>query len=241
MLKSWDARRDYFVANNHEEAIEFSCDHLIHSAQRAILQRGKFAIALSGGSTPDPIYQRFVEKAELDWSKVWLFFGDERAVPPDHPDSNYAMCMKSFQKVPIPPSQIFRMKAETEIEKHARDYEEKIHHVLEKNLFDLVLLGLGEDGHTASLFPNTLALQINDQLVVANFISEKKCFRMTLTFPCINNSLHSVFHVFGAKKKLIVPQVLNAAIDSPFPASRIGTAQNKALWILDSDSAANLK
>lgn len=241
MLKPWDARRDLLIGNSYEEAIELAATHMLHSAKRAILHRGKFSIALSGGSTPKPVYERFIEIADLDFSKVWLFFSDERAVPPDHPDSNYAMAMKSFNQLPIPPSQIFRMKAETDIEKNARDYEEKIHHVLGKNLFDLVLLGLGEDGHTASLFPNTDALQINNRLVASNFISEKKCYRMTLTFPCINQSIQSTFHVFGPKKKEILPQVLNAAIDSEFPASRVGTAEKRALWILDKESAVHLK
>ena len=133
------------------------------------------------------------------------------------------------------------MRAETEIERQATDYEEKIHRTLGKNLFDLVMLGIGEDGHTASLFPNGQKIVANNQLVIANYISEKKTWRMSLTFTCINQSFHSTIYAIGPSKHLIVPQALEAAIDSPFPASRIGTAERKALWILDSDAARLLK
>ncbi|MBU6445770.1 MAG: 6-phosphogluconolactonase [Verrucomicrobia bacterium] len=211
----------------------------MHSAERAIQKRGRFAVALSGGSTPKAIYER-LSTQKLDWSKIWLFWSDERAVPPDHPDSNYRMAMEFFKRVPIPPSQIFRMIAESEIEKNALNYEETIRHVLKNQLFDLVMLGIGEDGHTASLFPNTPGLEVNNRLVIANKIEEKKAWRMTLTFSCINQSFHSTLYCIGPSKQIIVPKVLNAAIISDFPASRIGTAENKALWILDTDAAKNL-
>ena len=241
MLSSWDNRRDYIIAGNTQETIDFAVENWIHSAERAILERGRFAVALSGGSTPKAIYEHLEKRAKLDWSKIWLFWSDERAVPPDHPESNYRMAMESFKNLPIPPSQIFRMVGETDIEKNALDYEEKIKRLLGKNLFDLVMLGIGEDGHTASLFPNTAGIKINNRLVISNYISEKKCLRMTLTFPCINQSFHSTIYALGASKHLIVPQVLQAPIDSPFPASRIGTAEHKALWILDKAAAIHLK
>ena len=240
MLKSWDARRDYIIAGDVKQTIDFAVEHLVHSAQKSIQQRGRFAVALSGGSTPKAIYERLVLE-KLDWDKIWLFWSDERAVAPDHPDSNYRMAMESFQKVPIPPSQIFRMIAESDIEKHAADYEEKICHLLGNHLFDLVMLGVGEDGHTASLFPHTKSLEIEDRLVSANYISEKKTWRMTLTFACINQSFHSVIYAIGASKEFIVPKVLSAPILSEYPASRIGTDEKKALWILDQGAAKSLK
>ena len=240
LVESWDERRDYIVLEDSKAAVEFAVEHWIHCAERAIQQRGRFAVALSGGSTPKAIYERLV-KEKVDWSKVWLFWSDERAVPPDHPDSNYRMAMESFSKVPVPPSQIFRMKGEKEIEKNALDYEEKIHHNLDKHLFDLVMLGVGEDGHTASLFPNTKALEEKNRLVVANHISEKNTWRMTLTFGCINKSLHTVIYAIGPSKHLIVPKVLQAAIESPFPSSKVGTPEHKALWVLDAAAASIIK
>lgn len=235
MLKSWDERRDYFAGKNTQEAIDFAVENWIHTAKRAIQQRGRFAVALSGGSTPKAIYAELVKKADLDWKLIWLFFSDERAVPPDHPDSNYCMAMESFQKVPIPISQIFRMQAEKNIEQNAKNYEEQIKHHLGPHLFDLVMLGLGEDGHTASLFPDTDALKIQNRLVVPNYIPDKKSWRMTFTFPCINQSRASALYALGKSKETIVGKVLEAAIDSHYPASRIGTPEHKALWILDHD------
>ncbi len=241
MLKSWDERRDYYIGGSAKETIDFAVEHWVHSAQRAIQQRGRFAVALSGGSTPKAIYEQLGTE-KLDGSKIWLFWSDERAVPPDHPDSNYRMAMESgLKNLSIPPNQIFRMTAEKEIEKNSLDYEEKIHRLLGKHLFDLVMLGVGEDGHTASLFPNTPALESPDRLAVPNWIGEKKSGRMTLTFSCINQSFHSVVYATGPSKHLIVPKVLNAPIISPFPASRIGTPLNKSLWILDRDAASSLK
>lgn len=240
MLKSWDDRRDYIVAGNGEETISFCVEHWVHSAQRAIQQRGRFTVALSGGSTPKAIYEALIQQ-EIDWSKIWLFWSDERSVPPNHPDSNYQMAMQAFDQVPIPKAQIFRMHAETNLEINARDYEDTIRRVLDKHLFDLVMLGVGEDGHTASLFPKTTALTEEKRLVCENEVPQKKTSRMTLTFPCINESAHIAIYALGESKAKIVPKVLNAAIDSPFPASRIGTYEHKALWILDKAAAKELK
>lgn len=239
-IERWDDRRDYIIPGDAGATINFAVEHWVHCAERAIQRKGKFAVALSGGSTPKAIYERLV-KEKVDWEKVWLFWSDERAVPPDHPDSNYRMAMESLSKVGVPANQIFRMKAEKDIENNALDYEEKIHHNLDKHLFDLVMLGVGEDGHTASLFPNTEALKEKNRLVVANHLSEKKSWRMTFTFGCINGSQNAVIYALSPSKHLIVPKVLNAAIESPFPASRIGTPEHPALWILDSDAANVLK
>ncbi len=237
-VESWDDRRDLFIASDSTKAIEFATEHWIHCAQRAIQQRNRFVVALSGGSTPKLIYKTLT-KSPLDWTKIWLFWSDERAVPINHPDSNYKMAMDSgFANVPIPQGQIFRMQAENQIDAHAQDYEEKIRRYLDAHLFDLVMLGVGEDGHTASLFPNSYALNITDRYVASNFLADKKGSRMTLTFPCINQSRMAVIYALGASKQFIIPKVLEAAIDSPFPASYVGTCEHKALWILDAPAAA---
>lgn len=240
-IEAWDDRRSFVVPGNNQETTVFAANQWVHSAKRSIQQRGRFAVALSGGSTPKAIYQLLAKEKALEWDKVFLFWSDERGVAPDHPDSNYHMSMESGLKhLPIPPDQIFRMAAENDPESNARDYDDKIRRVLGKSLFDLVMLGVGEDGHTASLFPNSPSLSIEDRLVAAEFIPEKKSWRMTLTFPCINESRQSAVYALGSPKAVIVRTVLNAPIVSSYPASRIGTAQHKALWILDSDAAAKL-
>ena len=242
MIQSWDERRDLVIAASSEEAIGFAAENWIHQAQKSIQQRARFAVALSGGSTPKAIYQKVTQSNAIDWTKVWLFWSDERNCPPDHPDSNYKMAMDNgFSRVPIPKEQIFRMQAESHIEANARKYEELISHHLGKHLFDLVMLGMGEDGHTASLFPETEGLNIEDRLVISNFIPRLKTHRMTLTFPCILQSTKTIVYALGAAKKEILPQVLQAAIRSPWPASRLGNVEKKALWIVDQAAATTLE
>ncbi len=129
------------------------------------------------------------------------------------------------------------MKAEADIEKNAKDYEELLRRELGPHLFDLVMLGIGEDGHTASLFPKTTALQEQIKLVVANHLPEKNTWRMTLTFPCIQESRKAVIYAIGENKQAIASLVLRAAIVSPFPSSAIGTSEHKSLWILDKAAA----
>lgn len=235
MLIHWDERRDLAVPGDTAETIAFAVDHWLQSARSAIEKNGRFAVALSGGSTPKSIFEKLAEKpAAIDWSRVLLFWSDERAVPPDHPDSNYKMALDAgFSKLPIPSSHIFRMKAETQIEQHALEYEKTIRRELGPSLFDLVMLGVGEDGHTASLFPGTSALAVQDRLVVANHIIQKNTWRMTFTFPCINQSAQAAIYALGTSKQEIVSQVLKAPLPFPWPSSHIGTKERKALWILD--------
>lgn len=242
---SFDERRDIIVLPTLEKAIEFAKNHWVHSALRSIQEKASFAVALSGGSTPKAIYEHLAleqNNLSIDWEKLFLFWSDERAVGPDHADSNYKMAMDSgLQSLKIPKGQIFRMEAETSIEEKAKAYEDKIRYFLGNSLFDLVMLGIGEDGHTASLFPNTQALHEEKRLVLANYIDSKKSWRMTLTFPCIEQSKQAVFYAFGENKAEIIKEVLYAPILSPYPASRVGTVNHKALFILDKASASKLK
>lgn len=240
VIHNWDERRNIIIAGDSEKTIAFAAEHWIHSAKRAIQQRGKFAVALSGGSTPKAIYQALLAKHRhsLNWNQVFLFWSDERAVPPNSPESNYGMAMQNgFSELPIPPTQIFRMHAEKKLEQAANDYSEIIERTLGPQLFDLVMLGVGEDGHTASLFPNTDALLETKKLAIANEVHSLNQKRMTLTFPCIQQSKEAAIIAIGKSKQSIIPLVLRAAIISPFPASRIGTAEKKALWILDHEAA----
>lgn len=238
MIKSFDERRDMAILENTESALVFAVNHWINCAENAIRHKGRFTVALSGGSTPNAIYQKLSMLPDrLDWSKVWLFWSDERSAPPTHPDSNYHMAMQNgLAKLPC--KHIFRMKADLDIHEEARNYENFLKQHLGPELFDLVMLGVGEDGHTASLFPNTAALDEADHLVVANYVSEKKTWRMTLTFSCINKSKRAVLYVLGASKQEIVKKIFTTS--QIFPASRIGTATHKSLWIMDKNAANGL-
>lgn len=243
LTRPFDDRRDLAIGETTEETLRFAAAHWIDAAKKSIHTHGRFSVALSGGSTPNAIYKLLSQSPkELDWSKVHLFWSDERAVSPTHPDSNYHAAMHSgLALLPIPPHQIFRMQAEkTPIEEAATAYEALIKTHLGPDLFDLVMLGIGEDGHTASLFPNTAALAIEDRLACANWVPQKKSWRLTLTYPCIRQSRAIALYALGASKEAIVPEVLLAPYDSPFPASRIGEPGKKALWILDSAAAKRL-
>jgi len=231
-------RQTLIVPGDKETTIAYCVDHLIKIAHESIRDHGQFYIALSGGSTPKAIYERLTTPPfsfEIDWSKVFLFWSDERSVPPSHPDSNYRMAMEAgLNKMAIPPSHIHRMRAEDDIEKNAELYEKTIKDTLHAYPFDLIMLGMGEDGHTASLFPQTAALKEEKRWVVANYIDKMKTWRMTMTFPCINRARHIVLYIMGSSKKEIASKVLSHP--DLYPSGKIGTPQNKALWILDQDA-----
>lgn len=208
-------------------------------ANEAIRQRGTFSIALSGGSTPKKLYEAIVqakEAQELDWTRVLLFWGDERAVSPDHADSNYRMAMESFSKPPLSQAKAFRMQAEqSDCDAAARSYEASIRNA-NGGIFDLILLGLGEDGHTASLFPESSALKIQDRLVTCTFVPSKETMRMTLTYPCINQARHVIFLVTGKSKKEILNDVLFGQDQTRYPSQKIRKKAPPVLFIVDHDA-----
>lgn len=249
MLKCWDARRDLCLPGDEKATLTFAVEQLIAIAKEAIADHDAFYIALSGGSTPKTIFERLClppYQGQIAWEKWHLFWSDERSVPPEHPDSNYRMAMEAgFKKMPIPTSQIHRMKAEEEIEKNAFLYQQTIEKVLqgrgEGRGFDLMMLGMGDDGHTASLFPHTDALEVVDQLVVANFVPQHQTWRMTLTYDCINQSNHIVIYVLGAKKRDMLQRVLTSPDNfAELPSQKVGTLTHKALWIADTQAAEGL-
>lgn len=238
----WDEKTKILIPGDKDTTIYTCVAHFLDLARECIEKKGSFSVALFGGSTPKPIYELLAipeDAKKIDWSKVYLFWSDERSVPPTHEDSNYHMAMHhGMQKLPIPEQNIFRMKAEEKIEQHAMEYENQIQKVLKKEPFDLIMLGVGEDGHTASLFPNTAGLHIQDRLVAANYVPQKSTWRMTFTFPLINASSHTVIYVFGSEKKEIIHKVFTKTpAPEKFPCQYVGTKKNPALWILDQAAA----
>lgn len=227
------------VPGDHLTTLHYAAEHLVSCCQDAIQDHGEFYLALSGGSTPKALLSLLCSDdyiSEIEWDRVHLFWGDERAAPPTSPESNFHMAMKAgLEKMLIPPHHIHRMIAEKEIEKHAALYEKNLRKILGDRSLDFVMLGMGEDGHTASLFPNTEALKAKGKLVVANHVPQKKAWRMTLTFDCINAASHIVFYVMGESKRTMLSRVFSST--PSLPCQFVGTPENPALWIADEDAA----
>jgi len=232
---------ELLVPGNYDATLHFCVEHFIASCREAIQDHGQFFVALSGGSTPKALYEILCQpdySSEIEWDKVHLFWSDERSVPPTSSDSNYHMALKAgFEKMLLLPDHIHRMVAETEIEKNALAYEEQILKTLEGQSFDLVMLGMGEDGHTASLFPETAGIKVKGRSVIANYIPQKETWRMTLTFDCINDAAQTVFYVLGKSKAEMLARVFTT--DPTLPCQLVGTPDHPALWIAD-EAAASL-
>lgn len=217
-------------------------------AQQAVAERGMFYVALSGGSTPRALFEVLAGapfRDQVDWSRTQVFFGDERFVPADSPESNYRMANETLlSRVPIPERFVHRVATEDMTpEEAAALYDEGIRRVFRVGLseapqFDLILLGLGPDGHTASLFPGSMALNVRDTLVVANFVEKMDSWRITFTYPLINAARCDAFLVQGREKAERVRQALAGQAD--LPAAHVQPAQGELIWLLDDEAAAEL-
>lgn len=215
-------------------------------AEAAIGEHGRFTIALSGGNTPRGVYILLAEKADtFPWAKTFFFFGDERSVPPDHPNSNYRMAKEAlFSKAPVPEKNVFRVPAEVGAQEAADSYENTLKEFFKLQggqwpRFDLILLGIGDEGHTASLFPDSVALAETSRLVASNWIEKLKTNRITFTFPVINNASETMFLVAGPGKAEIVKSVFLAEGEL-YPVQRVRPTQGKLLWMIDQAAASLL-
>lgn len=244
-MDAFDDRRMIAVAKDRAFAEDYAVSHWINTANEAIKARGAFYVALSGGSTPYTIFRELStpqHAKHVDWVRVHLFWSDERSVAPDNDESNYKMAMHAgLSKLPIPPQQIHRIVAEINAIDGANAYEDLILKTVPDSIFDLVMLGMGEDGHTASLFPHTDALKEESRLIAANYVPSKTTWRMTMTYPCINKSRRIVIYVLGESKAAMVEKVLKGPYQpDEYPIQKIGTQTNKAMWLMDQYAASKL-
>lgn len=220
------------------------------AAEAAIRARGVFIVALSGGETPRRTYQRLAEASgttRLPWSQVQVLWGDERCVPPDHPDSNYRMaCDALLDHVAVPAANIHRMRGEDEPAAAASRYEGELRELLRGPAarIDLVLLGLGAEGHTASLFPGGAALHETRRWVMAEYVPVVSGWRVTQTLVLINAAADVLFLVSGARKADIVRRVLEGPAGSgppaELPAQAVAPARGTVRWLIDRDAGAEL-
>ena len=243
LIQSIDDRRNIVVPGNKEETLLFCVNHFITTANASISTKGAFNVALSGGSTPKALYQLLASpryRDAVDWKKVHLFWSDERCVPPTSEESNYHMSMEAgFGSLHIPSANIHRMEADkTDLEAAAKEYEIVIRQTVPDQAFDLIMLGMGDDGHTASLFPKTHGLHAQSRLVIANFLPEKGIWRMTFTFDLLNRAHQTIVYVLGASKATMLNNVLNGPyLPDEYPVQKVGTRTHKTLWVADTDAA----
>ena len=210
---------------------------ILEQARKAIVKRGEFRIALSGGNTPAPVYARIAaEGHDLPWDQIRFTFSDERCVPPDDPQSNFRMARENlFVPAAVPKKSIMRMRGEIDPQIAAKEYEDELDAIATgcgEPIYqhDLILLGLGDDGHTASLFPGTAALDEMTRRVAANFVLKLNAWRLTFTFPLINHARQILFLVGASKSPQLIERVL--AGDRQFPAARVNPAAGKVTWII---------
>jgi 6-phosphogluconolactonase len=210
---------------------------IVDLAHRALAERDQFRIALSGGNTPRPVYSEVARIGhDLPWDRALITFGDERCVPPDDDQSNFRMARETLL-VPaaIPDKSILRMRGEIEPQIAAQEYQDDLDLIATQRgeqiyRHDLILLGLGDDGHTASLFPETVAVNETSRRVAANFVPKFNTWRLTFTFPLINRARHICFLVNANKNAALIDRVISG--DAKFPAARVNPAAGKLTWIL---------
>ena len=225
-----------------------AAEEFIRAGQAAISAHGRFTVALSGGSTPKSLYSLLAaQHADFAWDRTFLFFGDERHVPPDHPDSNYRMVNAALlTRISIPAENVFRVKTENpDAEAAALEYENELRNFFalkpgEFPRFDLILLGLGPDGHTASLFPGSEGLKEQSRLVIANWVEKFNTHRITFTFPVLNHAAQIMFLASGPDKADMVQQVLEGKVTPPYPSQQVRPIDGTLLWMLDKAAAAKL-
>ncbi len=237
------------VFDDSEELVRAAAEEIASQAEAAITARGRFTIALSGGSTPRPIYRLLAEepyRSRIAWDRVHVFWGDERHVPPDHEDSNFGMAHDELlSKVPLPGGNIHRVRAEkADAERAAHEYEWTLRSAFNLDegqvpRFDLVLLGLGPDGHTASLFPGSDAVRERTRLVVAPWV--KSSFRITMTLPVLNRAACALFVVSGEEKAEALRSVLEGDLQPDrFPAQAVRLDEGGHLLFFADRAAARL-
>jgi 6-phosphogluconolactonase len=237
---------DFEVFNNPAEVARAAAELFVAECRQAVARSNRFAVALSGGSTPKTLYELLANpneafREQIAWDKTYFFFTDERNVPPVHPDSNYRMVYEAML-AHAPETHVYRIPGEKSAAEAADDYEATMKAVFGEGVpeLDLIFLGLGEEGHTASLFPHSPALQETKRLVVAPWVEKLNTFRITMTLPVLNNGKSVVFLVTGASKAEILREIIDTdKRPDLYPAQAISPTNGAVSWVVD-EAAARL-
>lgn len=245
-----NASAEIRILTTPQELFAAAAEEVVRVAGEAVQARGRFSIALSGGSTPKNLYNLLATNARtsLPWDRMFFFWGDERHVPPKDPDSNYRMADEAMlSKVPVPAGNVFRVAAENpDAAAAAESYEQTLRKFFQLSpgefpRFDLILLGMGPDGHTASLFPGTAGLQEKSRLVIANWVEKLKTHRLSFTLPVLNAARCIAFLVSGTDKAPALHAVLEEnASGEQYPSKLVQPKDGKLIWFLDRAAASEL-
>lgn len=248
-MLSREVRSGVFVSKNAQEVARAAARKFVDCAWQFIAREGRFCVALSGGKTPQELFRQLADKeyrTQVDWAKVHLFWSDERAVPPDSTESNFGLARRELLlHISIPPENIHRMEADrANIGRAAQDYEELLRRELELDnhgfpRFHLIFLGLGPDGHTASLFPGARNIRKTSRWVSTPENPQLKSRRMSLTLPVLNAAHHVIFLVAGADKAEILREVLLGKYEPPLPAQMVSVPEGLCEFLVD-EAAARL-
>jgi 6-phosphogluconolactonase len=249
---SANPQREIHILSDPAAIARRAAEEFVNAANAAVTAKGHFNVALSGGSTPKALNALLVSdpafQSRVPWDKIDFFFGDERHVPPDDKDSNFRMTNESlFSKLTLRPEQIHRIKAENpDAEKAALEYQQALRAYFKLQdgaypRFDLVFFGMGEEGHTLSLFPGTKALHPGDRLVVSNWVGKFYTERITFTAPLANHAAQCIFMITRADKA----PALKAVLEGPYepeqlPAQLIQPVNGRGLWLIDKDAGSML-
>jgi 6-phosphogluconolactonase len=237
------------ICRDANDLAQQAAAQFVSLAAAAIQSRGCFTVALSGGSTPKTLYSLLATpefRERIVWNRAHLFWGDERCVPPDHPESNYRMVHEALlSKIEIPPENVHRMAGEKDSDSAAADYEQELSDFFRTtdpaSGFDLVLLGLGEDGHTASLFPGSTALKETTRWVATAYVERLHTHRLTLTLPVINAAAQVSFLIAGESKSAIVKALLGKDSNpARYPAGLVRPVSGELTWFVTQDAATGL-
>lgn len=238
------------ILTTPQELFEVAAEEVVRAATEAVAQRGRFTIALSGGSTPKNLFNLLATNARtvFPWDRTYFFWSDERHVPPTDPESNYRMAEEiMLSKIPVNAGNVFRIAAENpDAAAVAEAYEQTLRKFFQLQpgqvpVFDLILLGVGPDGHTASLFPNTAGLQEKTRLVIANWVDKLKANRLTMTLPVLNSAREVAFLASGTDKAQVLRTVLEE--DAPpeqYPAKLVRPSNGRLIWFVDRAAASQL-
>jgi 6-phosphogluconolactonase len=235
------------IFSTEDEVLDALAEHFVIIAGQAISAKGKFSVALSGGNSPKKLYELLASEYhdKIDWEKVYFFFGDERNVPQTDKDSNYLMAKNAlFIPLMIDANHVFPVDTSLSPAEAAKKYQEEIEEFFDEDelSFDLILLGLGDNSHTASLFPQTPVLHDRTPGVKEVFLPDQKVYRITLNAPLINEAQHIAFLVYGEGKAIAVHHVLEDEEDiEEYPAQLIEPIVGEIEWFLDEAAAANLE